>query len=37
MIYDPFGNPYSKVWGYYVTAPGGEVECPPNGKKVSYH
>jgi hypothetical protein len=22
-IYDPFGNPYRKVWGYYVTAGGG--------------
>jgi hypothetical protein len=20
--YDPFGNPFRRVWGYYVTAPG---------------
>jgi hypothetical protein len=31
--YDPFGNPYRNVWGYYVTAPGGQVERPPNGVK----
>ena len=31
--YDPFGNPKRQVWGYYVTAPGGIVECPPDGKK----
>jgi hypothetical protein len=31
--YDPFGNPRRTVWGYYVTAPGGIVECPPDGKK----
>jgi hypothetical protein len=27
--YDPFGNPLRNVHGYYVTAPGGKVECPP--------
>ena len=32
-IYDPFGNPYRKVWGYYVTAPGGQVKRPPNDDK----
>jgi hypothetical protein len=31
--YDPFGNPFRKVWGYYVTAPGGQEACPPNGAK----
>ena len=31
--HDPFGNPRRNVWGYYVTAPGGVVECPPDGKK----
>jgi hypothetical protein len=31
--HDPFGNPYRKVWGYDVTAPGGIVEHPPDGKK----
>ena len=31
--YDPFGTPKRKVMGYYVTAPGGVVECPPDGKK----
>ena len=30
--HDPFGNPKRNVWGYYVTAPGGIVECPPDGK-----
>ena len=30
--YDPFGNPRRNVWGYYVTAPGGLVQCPPDGK-----
>ena len=30
---DPFGNPRRTVWGYYVTAPGGIVERPPDGKK----
>ena len=29
---DPFGNPKRKVWGYYVTAPGGLVARPPDGK-----
>ena len=27
--HDPFGNPKRKIWGYYVTAPGGIVKCPP--------
>ena len=31
--YDPFGNPYRKVMGYYVTAPGGQEARPPNGAK----
>jgi hypothetical protein len=31
--HDPFGNPYRSVWGYYVTAPGRIVKCPPDGKK----
>jgi hypothetical protein len=31
--YDPFGTPERKVMGYYVTAIGGGVECPPDGKK----
>ena len=31
--YDPFGTPKRKVMGYYVTAPGGVVERPPDGKK----
>jgi hypothetical protein len=30
--YDPFGNPKRNVWGYYVTAPGGQVGRPPDGK-----
>jgi hypothetical protein len=30
---DPFGSPKRKIWGYYVTAPGGIVKCPPDGKK----
>jgi hypothetical protein len=30
--YDPFGNPYRNVWGYYVTVPGGQVQRPPDGK-----
>ena len=30
--YDPFGNPRRNVWGYYVTAPGGIVQRPPDGK-----
>jgi hypothetical protein len=30
---DPFGNPKRKIWGYYVTAPGGLVACPPDGKR----
>jgi hypothetical protein len=33
MGYDLFGNPYRKVWGYYFTAPGGQLERPPNGEK----
>jgi hypothetical protein len=32
--YDPFGTPKRKVMGYYVTAPGGGVEHPPDGKVV---
>jgi hypothetical protein len=31
--HDPFGNPRRTVWGYYVTASGGIVECPLDGKK----
>ena len=31
--HDPFGNPRRNIWGYYVTAPGGVVERPPDGKK----
>jgi hypothetical protein len=31
--YDPFGNPKRTIWGYYITAPGGIVKCPPDGKK----
>jgi hypothetical protein len=31
--HDPFGNPRRNIWGYYITAPGGVVECPPDGKK----
>ena len=31
--YDPFGNPFRKVWGYYVTFPGGQVARPPSGDK----
>jgi hypothetical protein len=31
--HDPFGNPYRKVWGYYVTTPGGIVKCPSDGEK----
>ena len=27
--YNPFGNPLRNVHGYYVTTPGGKVECPP--------
>ncbi|KAI2500185.1 hypothetical protein MHU86_14260 [Fragilaria crotonensis] len=30
---DIFGNPKRKIWGYYVTDPGGLVERPPDGKK----
>jgi hypothetical protein len=33
MGYDPFGNPYRRVWGYYVSAPGGKVVRPPSGAK----
>jgi len=28
-----FGNPKRKIWGYYVTNPGGMVQRPPDGKK----
>ena len=31
--YDPFGNPRRRIWGYYVTTPGGQVARPPNGAK----
>ena len=31
--HDPFGNEKRTVWGYYVTAPGGLVKRPPDGKK----
>ena len=30
---DPFGNPRRHIMGYYVTAPGGIVACPPDGKR----
>ena len=30
---DPFGNPKRRIWGYYVTTPGGLVKRPPDGKK----
>jgi hypothetical protein len=30
---DPFGNPYRRVCGYYVTEPGRQVSRPPNGEK----
>jgi len=30
---DPFGNPYRRIWGYYVTAAGGQVARPPDGEK----
>ncbi len=30
---DPYSNQSRIVWGYYVTAPGGLVERPPDGKK----
>ena len=30
---DLFGNPKRKTWGYYITAPGGLVQRPPDGKK----
>ena len=30
---DPFGNPRRRIWGYYVTAAGGQVACPPDGEK----
>ena len=30
---NPFSNQIRMVWGYYVTMPGGLVECPPDGKK----
>ena len=30
---DLFGNPIQKIWGYYVTTPGGLVQRPPDGKK----
>ena len=27
---DPFSNEIRRVWGYYVTSPGGLVQCPPD-------
>ena len=30
---DPFGNRKRKIWGYYITTPGGLVQRPPDGKK----
>ena len=30
---DPFDNKKRKIWGYYVTTPGGLVERPPEGKR----
>ena len=30
---DPFGNPKRLITGYYVTAPGGLVACPPDWKR----
>jgi hypothetical protein len=31
--YDPFGNPRRRIWGYFVTTPGGLVARPPDGKR----
>ena len=31
--YDPYGNPLRRIWGYYVTVPGGKVVCLPSGAK----
>jgi hypothetical protein len=31
--YDPFGNPFRRIWGYYVTASGGQEAHPSNGAK----
>ena len=31
--HDLFGNPKRKIWGYFITKPGGLVERPPDGKK----
>jgi hypothetical protein len=30
---DTYGNPKREIWGYFITRPGGLVECPPDGKK----
>ncbi|KAI2509402.1 hypothetical protein MHU86_5035 [Fragilaria crotonensis] len=30
---DPFDNPKRKIWGYFITTPGGLVQRPPDGKK----
>ncbi len=30
---DLVGNPKQKIWGYYITTPGGMVQRPPDGKK----
>jgi hypothetical protein len=30
---DPYDNSKRIIWGYYVTAPGGLVQCPPSGEK----
>ena len=34
--HDPFGNPKRKIWGYFITKPGGLVERPPDGAKKSF-
>jgi len=31
--YDPYGNPLRRIWGYYVTVPGGKVVRLPSGAK----
>jgi hypothetical protein len=33
----PFGIPYRKVWGYYITTPKRKVECPQMVRKISSH
>jgi hypothetical protein len=33
---DVYGNPKRHIWGYFITEPGGLVECPPDGGKRSF-